>query len=155
MYLIGTVISSISSTLSDTKIDQKLLWCKRFACVKLFLNIKVSYGYNSSNQIISSRALSFDEIPGLVVQSLEYKNNRISKESYIFDNHAKTFVLTKNEIDYSKNTTEQIVKFAFENNLQSIIIEGGAHTLQTFIDNNLWDEARIFVGAKFLENGKK
>ena len=83
------------------------------------------------------------------------QNNRISKESYIFDNHAKTFVLTKNEIDYSKNTTEQIVKFAFENNLQSIIIEGGAHTLQTFIDNNLWDEARVFVGDNFLEKGKK
>ena len=83
------------------------------------------------------------------------QNNRISKESYIFDNQVETFVLTKNEIDYGTNTTEQVVKFAFENNLQSIIIEGGAHTLQTFIDNNLWDEARIFVGAKFLENGKK
>ena len=83
------------------------------------------------------------------------QNNQISKESYIFDNEVKTFVLTKNEIDYSKNTTEQIVKFAFQNNLQSIIIEGGAHTLQTFIDNNLWDEARIFVGNNFLGNGKK
>jgi diaminohydroxyphosphoribosylaminopyrimidine deaminase/5-amino-6-(5-phosphoribosylamino)uracil reductase len=47
------------------------------------------------------------------------------------------------------------VKFAFENNLQSIIIEGGAHTLQTFIDNNLWDEARVFIGANILEIGKK
>ncbi len=83
------------------------------------------------------------------------QNNRISKESYIFDNQVKTFILTKNEIDYGKNNTEQVVKFAFENNLQSIIIEGGAHTLQTFIDNNIWDEARIFIGNVFLGNGKK
>ena len=47
------------------------------------------------------------------------------------------------------------MEFAFENNLQSIIIEGGAHTLQTFIDNNIWDEARIFIGNVFLRNGKK
>lgn len=83
------------------------------------------------------------------------QNNQISKESHIFDNQAKTFVVSKKNIDYTKNTTEQIVKFAFENNLQSIIIEGGTHTLQSFIDQNLWDEARIFIGANILENGKK
>ena len=83
------------------------------------------------------------------------QNNRISKESYIFENQATTFLLTNNEINYCKNTTEQVVEFAFENNLQSIIIEGGAHTLQTFIDNNIWDEARIFIGNVFLRNGKK
>jgi hypothetical protein len=44
------------------------------------LNSNASYGYNSSNQIISSRALTIDEKPYLVVKSLEYKNNRISKE---------------------------------------------------------------------------
>lgn len=31
--------------------------------------------------------------------------------------------------------------------VQSIIIEGGAKTLQQFIDAGLWDEARVFVGA--------
>jgi diaminohydroxyphosphoribosylaminopyrimidine deaminase/5-amino-6-(5-phosphoribosylamino)uracil reductase len=28
-------------------------------------------------------------------------------------------------------------------NIQSLIVEGGAHTLQTFIDQDLWDEIRV------------
>ena len=36
--------------------------------------------------------------------------------------------------------------------LQSIIIEGGSRTLQAFIDKNLWDEARVFIGnSKFTK----
>ena len=43
----------------------------------------------------------------------------------------------------------------FNNNIQSVIIEGGRQTLQTFIDENLWDEARVFKGQLFIENGTK
>ncbi len=31
-----------------------------------------------------------------------------------------------------------------ERNIQSVIVEGGSKTLQSFIDLNLWDEARVF-----------
>jgi diaminohydroxyphosphoribosylaminopyrimidine deaminase / 5-amino-6-(5-phosphoribosylamino)uracil reductase len=37
-----------------------------------------------------------------------------------------------------------------DRNIQSIIIEGGAATLQSFIDAGLWDEARVFTGLKTL-----
>ena len=37
--------------------------------------------------------------------------------------------------------------------IQSVIIEGGLQTLQTFIDAGLWDEARIFVGVNEFEDG--
>ena len=40
-----------------------------------------------------------------------------------------------------KNTLEELYK----QNIQSFIIEGGAMTLQSFIDVNMWDEARIFT----------
>jgi diaminohydroxyphosphoribosylaminopyrimidine deaminase/5-amino-6-(5-phosphoribosylamino)uracil reductase len=43
----------------------------------------------------------------------------------------------------------------YKHNIQSLIIEGGRQTLQTFIDENLWDEARIFVGNESFENGTK
>ncbi|PKP16021.1 MAG: riboflavin biosynthesis protein RibD, partial [Bacteroidetes bacterium HGW-Bacteroidetes-23] len=36
-----------------------------------------------------------------------------------------------------------------------VIIEGGLQTLQTFIDANLWDEARIFKGSLLLQQGTK
>ena len=81
------------------------------------------------------------------------QNNRISKENHIFDNQAKTLVLSSDTIDYSKKIGTQITDFLFLNNIQSVIIEGGRQTLQTFIDENLWDEARIFKGPVFLENG--
>ena len=31
----------------------------------------------------------------------------------------------------------------YENQIQSVLVEGGSRTLQTFIDQNLWDETII------------
>ena len=39
--------------------------------------------------------------------------------------------------------------------IQSLIVEGGAKTLQSFIDANLWDEARILRGEVEFQNGVK
>ena len=36
-----------------------------------------------------------------------------------------------------------------------MIIEGGKQTLQTFIDENLWDEARVFRGNLLLKMEQK
>ena len=42
----------------------------------------------------------------------------------------------------------------FEMNIQSIMIEGGAKTLQSFIDAGLWDEARVITNEELIiENG--
>ncbi len=43
----------------------------------------------------------------------------------------------------------------YKYNLQSVIIEGGSQTLQTFIDANLWDEAFVFVGNLSFKSGIK
>lgn len=37
--------------------------------------------------------------------------------------------------------------------MQSIIIEGGAKTIQQFMDADLWDEARVFIGNENWESG--
>jgi len=37
--------------------------------------------------------------------------------------------------------------------INSLIVEGGAKILQAFINENLWDEARIFTGDKYLKTG--
>ncbi|EJL61491.1 bifunctional diaminohydroxyphosphoribosylaminopyrimidine deaminase/5-amino-6-(5-phosphoribosylamino)uracil reductase RibD [Flavobacterium sp. CF136] len=88
------------------------------------------------------------------------QNNRISKDSFIFDDTVKTIVFTKSEInisaenttfeviDFSQNIIPQILEVLYQNQIQSIIIEGGLQTLQTFIDQNIWDEARVFTGKK-------
>ena len=39
-------------------------------------------------------------------------------------------------------------------NIQSILVEGGAGTLQSFIDAGLWDEARVITNTDLIiENG--
>ena len=49
---------------------------------------------------------------------------------------------------------EQILHSLFELNIQSILIEGGSKTLQSFIDKGLWDEARIITNEEMMiENG--
>ncbi|MEN9488078.1 MAG: hypothetical protein RL494_343 [Bacteroidota bacterium] len=83
------------------------------------------------------------------------KNNRIPKESYIFDNRQKTVLISDSILNFSENVAPQVVHFLFENNLQSVIIEGGRQTLQTFIDAKLWDEARVFRGTTLFSSGTK
>lgn len=83
------------------------------------------------------------------------QNNKISKESHIFDNQAKTISISKNEMPFDENLASNIASFLFEQNIQSVLIEGGTKTLQTFIDSNLWDEARVFKGAVSFNKGIK
>ncbi|MDY7393741.1 bifunctional diaminohydroxyphosphoribosylaminopyrimidine deaminase/5-amino-6-(5-phosphoribosylamino)uracil reductase RibD [Aureibaculum sp. 2210JD6-5] len=94
------------------------------------------------------------------------KNLRIPENYNLLDGSIKTIIFTgKNQrersnliyakIDFSKNIPLQICDFLYKNEIQSLIVEGGTRTLQTFIDLNLWDEARIFKGnATFLEGIK-
>lgn len=83
------------------------------------------------------------------------KNSKLSKTYHVFNNEAKTIIITGNDIDYSKNVAKQICEVLFKHDINSIIIEGGAKTLQTFIDENLWDEARIFIGSEKFKEGTK
>jgi diaminohydroxyphosphoribosylaminopyrimidine deaminase/5-amino-6-(5-phosphoribosylamino)uracil reductase len=41
----------------------------------------------------------------------------------------------------------------FENNIQSVLVEGGTKTLQSFIDIGLWDEARIITNETMVVEG--
>ena len=95
------------------------------------------------------------------------KDLKIPQESALFDGTIKTIVLTENvkssgsnnlvfeKVNFQQNLPLQICEILYRHNLQSVIIEGGAKTLQTFIDNNLWDEARVFTGISEFHKGVK
>ncbi|KAF2079228.1 bifunctional diaminohydroxyphosphoribosylaminopyrimidine deaminase/5-amino-6-(5-phosphoribosylamino)uracil reductase RibD [Flavobacterium sharifuzzamanii] len=95
------------------------------------------------------------------------RNNRIDKDSFIFDDSVRTIIFSSETkksskenthfeaIDFSKNIVPQILDVLYQNQIQSVIIEGGRQTLQSFIDDNLWDEARIFIGKTSFEKGTK
>jgi diaminohydroxyphosphoribosylaminopyrimidine deaminase/5-amino-6-(5-phosphoribosylamino)uracil reductase len=94
------------------------------------------------------------------------KNLRIPLEANVFDSKAKTIIITELKkvnktnliyelIDFSGNIAAQISELIYRYKIQSLIVEGGTKTLQTFIDKNLWDEARIIKGIPFFKEGTK
>ena len=58
-------------------------------------------------------------------------------------------------VDYKNDLYTQLFKILIDKSIQSIIIEGGAKVLNSFIENDLWDEARIFIGDKKFGKGVK
>lgn len=89
---------------------------------------------------------------------------KLDKELSIFNTETETIVITEEienstnhlqyeTIDFSGEIASQICDVLYKNNIQSVIIEGGSKTLQTFIDENLWDEAFIFSGPVNFGDG--
>ena len=83
------------------------------------------------------------------------KENTLSKDFSVFNTEAKTIRITEKDIEFSKNRSLQICELLFQNNINSVIIEGGSKTLQTFINDNIWDEARVFTGTIQFNKGVK
>lgn len=48
---------------------------------------------------------------------------------------------------------QDVLRYLYHENVQSLIVEGGAFTLQQFLDANLWDEMRVLSGTKALGMG--
>jgi len=89
---------------------------------------------------------------------------RLPDKASVLDVQAKTIIITEKEhinkdnlyfekINFSENIASQICDILYRHQIQSLIVEGGMKTLQTFIDENLWDEAHIFRGNPTFENG--
>ena len=92
-------------------------------------------------------------------------NLRLPKHLHLFDQKIPTLVFNthenkkENNIEWIKveqeNILQQLIKELYQRDIQSVIIEGGAHLLNTFISQNLWDEARVFTGIKRFNKGLK
>ncbi|RYC52912.1 bifunctional diaminohydroxyphosphoribosylaminopyrimidine deaminase/5-amino-6-(5-phosphoribosylamino)uracil reductase RibD [Flagellimonas olearia] len=91
---------------------------------------------------------------------------KIPKGFHVLNQTVKTLVLTQvndatrycegivyEVIDFSKPIAAQICHVLHQHAITSMIIEGGSRTLQTFIDENLWDEARVFTGTSVFGSG--
>ena len=124
--------------------------------------------------VLVGRITAEKDNPSLTVREVEGSNPiriiidkdlKLSADFNLFNNDAKTIVF--NQLKSEENNSNNYIKINFHNltknilqelhkqNIQSIIIEGGTKTLQSFIDKNLWDEARIFTTKKTLTEGVK
>ncbi|MCS6795804.1 MAG: bifunctional diaminohydroxyphosphoribosylaminopyrimidine deaminase/5-amino-6-(5-phosphoribosylamino)uracil reductase RibD [Raineya sp.] len=91
------------------------------------------------------------------------KNLKIPPTHHIFDASQLTicYNLYKNEnlpnlyfIRLDKDFFwENLLQDLFERKIQSVLVEGGTKLLQSFIDKNLWDEARVFVAKQHFGEG--
>lgn len=115
-----------------------------------------------------------DDNPGLDVRSwtgpspvriVLDRTNRISEDYSVKNHKIKSIILTETpnlpnldtllyeSIAFDDKLPKNIAEVLYRHNLQSVIIEGGRQTLQTFIDANLWDEARVFKGTAIFNDG--
>ncbi len=87
------------------------------------------------------------------------KQLRLPSSLHLFDNTNRTIVFNylqqKQEgnvlyyqIDKEKNTALAICDACYQLNIQSVLIEGGAQLLETFISAGLWDEARVITNER-------
>ncbi len=120
---------------------------------------------------------ALNDNPSLTTRSWEGENPlrvvldrklKIPVSYNLYDGSVKTIILNevKNDkdltkrlffekIDFSKNVPTQVCEVLYKYEIQSVIVEGGAQTLQSFINANLWDEAFVFVGAINFKKGIK
>jgi diaminohydroxyphosphoribosylaminopyrimidine deaminase/5-amino-6-(5-phosphoribosylamino)uracil reductase len=79
----------------------------------------------------------------------------------IFNNKARTIVFNKikyEERDYllyyqvteDVSIVHQIINALYQLKIQSVILEGGAKLLQSFIDEKMWDEARVITNHELI-----
>jgi len=53
-------------------------------------------------------------------------------------------VISNEDIDFKKNVAKQVCKYLYSKQISSVIVEGGAITLNTFLKENIWDEINIY-----------
>jgi diaminohydroxyphosphoribosylaminopyrimidine deaminase/5-amino-6-(5-phosphoribosylamino)uracil reductase len=50
----------------------------------------------------------------------------------------------------NENFLEEMLHRLYQNNIQSLFVEGGTKTLQSFIDTGFWDEARVITNKEMI-----
>lgn len=94
------------------------------------------------------------------------RSMRLRQSLKLFDQTVPTLVFTEEavpskrnldyiQIDFTGNVIEEVMTELHCRDIQSIIVEGGAHLLNGFVELNLWDEAQVYVGERFFHEGIK
>jgi len=152
-----------------SKLEQKPIWISNVYSRQLV------HKWRSEEQaILVGTQTVIDDNPKLDVRDWTGKNplrvvidanNRISPDRHVFDNQHKTIIICSKKvhqdkenvifevIDFKKNVAAQILDVLYQYQIQSLIVEGGKQTLQTFIDSDLWEEARVFKGNMAFGEG--
>lgn len=94
------------------------------------------------------------------------RKNELPESLHIFSDGLPTWQITENltrtftnknviqiEVPFDQILLKNLLERLHEEKIGTLLVEGGAQLLQSFIDQNLWQEARVFEGNKYLTNG--
>lgn len=112
--------------------------------------------------ILVGKHTAFFDNPSLTTRSWKGSNpvrvlldsNAEFQTGNLFNEEAPTLIYNTKRDEKKKNlqwlklpemSPDLILQSLYAKEVQSIIIEGGAHVLKAFIHANLWDEARVFT----------
>jgi len=112
------------------------------------LNVRSWHGHNPT-RIVIDRELRLPEnlhlydqtIPTIVFTA---KKNKESLPNLFFQT-----------ADINTDELGDLLLKMYERKIQSVIVEGGADLMESFVKQNIWDEARVFIGNRFFGNGVK
>jgi diaminohydroxyphosphoribosylaminopyrimidine deaminase/5-amino-6-(5-phosphoribosylamino)uracil reductase len=114
----------------------------------------------TDNPQLNNRYFNTNQQPVRVVVD---RNLIIPESSFVLDNSQKTIVfnavknLQTENTSYIKinfeNSIHEMLSALYERNILSLIVEGGAKTLNAFIQQNAWHEARILTGNIAFNQG--
>jgi diaminohydroxyphosphoribosylaminopyrimidine deaminase/5-amino-6-(5-phosphoribosylamino)uracil reductase len=118
--------------------------------------------------ILIGKNTALADNPSLTVREVEGKNPirllidkkaSLTKELALFQGEGDAYALTEKAkenhqlaVDF-QNFLPSLMQVLHSKGIQSLIVEGGAITLQQFIDADLWDEARVFTAPIELKDG--
>lgn len=93
------------------------------------------------------------------------RTGKITARFSVKDKNVKTIIFTEQQnsvsdenliyetVIFDGNLLERIIQVLYLCGIQSVIIEGGQKTINSFLEKKLWDEARIFKGNILLNEG--
>ncbi|KQC33226.1 riboflavin biosynthesis protein RibD [Nonlabens sp. YIK11] len=112
------------------------------------------------NSILIGAQTALDDNPNLTVREWYGNNpirivldsrNDLPENLNVFNEDAVTQILRRDSSE-----TESIIQDLYHLNIQSVIVEGGAKTLQQFLEKDLWDEIHQYMGTTiYFKNGLK
>lgn len=114
----------------------------------------------NDNPSLTVREFSGSNPTRIVIDS----NLKLSKDVGVFSNEAPTLVFNrvKNAIEgqtewikIAETSTKFILEELYKRNILSVLVEGGSRTLQYFIIDNVWDEARVIVSSTQFKEGMR
>lgn len=92
------------------------------------------------------------------------RKNCLPANLHLKDGTARTVVFTREQVasaenllyvqlDFNRNIVPQILQWLYEQNMTSVVVEGGRQLLQSFIDQELWDESHVYIGHTWFGSG--